>query len=169
VVAAEDKGRRLIAVVLGCENHEDRFKDVIALFETAFREKPLKRTLFSKGDASFSRLLPKSEEILKGRLDEDLFVSYFLSEEGKLSARILWQKLRLPVKAGSQVGRIVVEDERGNQVASAPLFAVNRIEKMTYYKWIDFFRSSLFLLLIPAGIILFAFLKLHKKGRKLRK
>lgn len=166
VVAAEDKGRRLIAVLLGCEHSEDRFKDAIALFETAFREKPLVRHLFSKGDDQFSRDVPKSDTQLRGRLEEDLNVSYFLSEEGKLNAHILWHKLRLPVKEGAQVGNILVEDAQGNEVASSPLYAANRVEKTLYYKWIDFFRSSLFLLCFPASLLLYAFLKLHKKGRK---
>ncbi|MBI2810209.1 MAG: D-alanyl-D-alanine carboxypeptidase [Candidatus Melainabacteria bacterium] len=49
VTAAEDPKRKLIAVLLGCDKIESRNKDAIALFEAAFNEKPLGRTLFSKG------------------------------------------------------------------------------------------------------------------------
>jgi len=53
VAAAEDQGRTLIAVLLGYEKKEDRFKDAITLFETAFREKKKRRLLFSKDPECF--------------------------------------------------------------------------------------------------------------------
>ncbi len=49
VSAAEDDQRKLIAVLLGCEKIEHRYKDAIALFEAGFNEKKVSRTLFSKG------------------------------------------------------------------------------------------------------------------------
>ena len=167
VVAAEEKGRRLIAVVLGCENREDRYKDAIALFETAFREKQKERVLFSSGDNSFFHEVPKATATLRARIDEDLKIHYFPSEEGKLHASVMWSTLSLPIQEGEAVGRLLAYDERGNVVASASLLAVNPIKKTGLYLILDFLRSwkSLVFLFIPSGLLFF-FFKSSKKRRK---
>jgi len=48
VASAEDENRKLIAVLLGYEQLQERYKDAIALFEAAFNEPKVTRTLFSK-------------------------------------------------------------------------------------------------------------------------
>ena len=64
VAAAEDKERKLIAVILSCERLEDRYKDAIALFEAGFNEKKVSRTLFYKGLDIFSLVRWKGPKAL---------------------------------------------------------------------------------------------------------
>jgi len=122
VVAMEKNGRRLIAVTLGCEKSSERFEDAIHLFEAAFREEEQKRLLFAKGQGGFS---PKGDESRRAKLKEDVELRYFPSEESELKAKLIWHKLKSASK-GAQVGKLVVENASGVEVASTPLIAEKR-------------------------------------------
>ena len=169
VVAAEDKGRRLIAVLLGCKTREDRYKDAIALFETAFRERPLERIVLSCADEGYTHQLEKAKTPLRARLREDVRLRYYPSEEVKVMAKIVWHSLKLPIQKGACVAEVYVEDERGNQSASAPLFATSRVEKLTSYKWVDLLKSGKFWAVVLIVSLLGLAVQLRKKSRKLIK
>lgn len=160
VAAAEDHGRRLVVVLLGCETSEDRFKDAITLFESAFREKKKSRVLFSKDPECFSREVPRASGPLKAGLNQDVAIAYFPSEELELEAKLIWHKLYLPIRTGKLVGKLVVSDERGNTLVTAPLFAANDLEKDSSYAWIWWVVA---LAALSMGIYL------TKKGAKFRK
>ncbi len=167
VAAAQDGERRLIAVLLGYEKGEDRFKDAITLFEMAFREKPQKRFLFAKEHEHFSRKVPRADEILRARLDQDVEVSYFPSEEGALNVQVLWDQLDLPISQGMEVGQLVVLDERGNAMTKVPLLAENGLEKTPFYQGAESVRWGFVWLFI--GLIVFFTYKLFKQSTKVGK
>lgn len=127
VAVAEKKGRRLVCVLFGYEEPDDRYRDAIALFERAFREKEVKRPLFAKGDSGFIRKL--KEGTLRARIDSDVTLCYFPSEEQPIQARLVWHKLSFPVKEGDLVGRLEVTSEEGHLLTSTPLFASHPLDK----------------------------------------
>jgi len=167
VAIAEDNGRRLIVVLLGCTSKEDQFTEAMSLFETAFREQKIERLLFPMEHERFVKEIPRASRPLKARLDQDIKISYFPSEEKKLKARLVWNQLKLPITAGQQVGRVIVEDESGESIVDSPLFAETGLKKAVIYKildlakWLAIFGSILFALVIG--------FKLFKKSSKVDK
>jgi D-alanyl-D-alanine carboxypeptidase (penicillin-binding protein 5/6) len=164
VAAAEDNGRRLIVVLLGCASKDDQFKEAMTLFETAFREQKKERLLFPMEHERFVREIPRASRPLKARLVQDVKISYFPSEEKQLKARLVWNQLELPIAAGAQVGRILVEDEAGKSIVDAPLFAETGLKKSVIYKILDLAKWIAII-----GSILFALVvgfKLVKKNQK---
>ncbi len=167
VAAAEHEGRKLIVVLLGCVSNDDRFKEAITLFEAAFREQKKERFLFSKDHEYFVRAIPKASRALKGRLDHDVTVSYFPSEEKELKARLVWNSLQLPIAAGAEVGKLIIEDDTGKTVVESPLFAETGLKKSVINQILDFAKQ-----IAIWGSILFAIvlgIKLFKKRPKIDK
>jgi len=165
VAAAEDNGRKLIAVLLGCQGNNDRFEDAIALFETAFREEKKQRLLFSKDHECFVHEVPKAAGPLKGHLDRDVILSYFPSEEPSLKARVHWKNLRLPVAAGVEVGKLIVEDKKGNLLIESPLYSERELKYSLFYRSVTFAKWAGLLTLVLLGLI--GLCKFFKKSSKL--
>ena len=111
VTGAEHEGRRLIAVLFGCPDRVSRYEDAITLFEEAFREKSQVRRLFSKDHPPFTREISDGKSALKAALNDHVDFSYYPSEERELSAQLVWRDLELPIRAGREVGSIVVSDK----------------------------------------------------------
>ncbi|MBS0630096.1 MAG: D-alanyl-D-alanine carboxypeptidase [Verrucomicrobia bacterium] len=167
VAAAEDNGRRLVAVVLGCKSRDDQFKEAMALFEAAFREKKKNRLLFAKDHECFVKNVPKAKGQLKGRLDHDIVVSYFPSEEKELKARLIWNTLELPIPQGKEVGKLIVEDATGKTLVESPLLAETGLKKAVIYQILDLAKQ-----IAIWGAILLAIVlgfKLFKKSTKIGK
>lgn len=127
VAAAEEGGRRLIAVVLGCKSSDERYEDVIALFEAAFAEKKEKRLLFAHEGSSFQREI--EGKILKAGLKNQVEIDYFPSEEGRMEAQIEWFHKTLPIAVGEQVGELRVLNEHACLLAASPLFALDEVRQ----------------------------------------
>lgn len=136
VAAAEDGGRQLIAVLLGCEKSEDRFKDAIALFEAAFRQKAESRVLFSKDSTVFKKEVLSVEETLRARIKEDLVLLCYPSEEIELRGKLIWKFSGLPILEDDEVGRLEVLGSTGKVVATTPIFAISGIKKKVNFYWI---------------------------------
>jgi D-alanyl-D-alanine carboxypeptidase len=128
VAAAEDKERKLIAVILGCERIEDRYKDAIALFEAGFQEKKVVRTLLSKGFDLFTYPIQGGKTAVQAFLAQDVSLAYYPSEEPAFKTSITWEPLSLPIAAEQRVGVLNVFSDRGSLLASAPLFATKPVE-----------------------------------------
>lgn len=164
VAVAEDNGRRLIVVLLGCKTRDDRFKESMALFEAAFREKKKDRLLFPKEHECFIRKIPKASGLLKGRLDRDVTVSYFPSEEKELKARLVWNSIELPIPAGKEIGKLVVEDVTGKTVVETPLFSETGLKKAVIYQILDFAKQiAIWGTVLFALVIAFKFFKKRPK------
>ncbi|HEY2811126.1 MAG TPA: D-alanyl-D-alanine carboxypeptidase family protein [Rhabdochlamydiaceae bacterium] len=151
VAAAEDPQRKLICVLLGCDQLEQRYKDAIALFEAAFNEKKMSRTLFSKEFDSFSSSIKGGKTLLEAVLPQDLIVEYFASEEQTFHSQIQWDDaVSLPIRRGQKVGQVrIVSEEK--TCALSPLFALKDVEPTFAHslwmrwtackKWISYYLS----------------------------
>lgn len=131
VAAAEDQGRTLIAVLLGYDrqNSHASFADAVALFETAFKENKVVRTLFNMQHDQFSCEIPGAKQKLCAKLKEDVKIEYFPAEEPKLSASLKWFGLKAPLKKGAIVGELKILNNEVLLLASHPIYADNDIEK----------------------------------------
>ncbi len=134
VAAAEDERRKLIAVILGCEKIEQRYKDAIALFEAGFNEEKVSRTLFSKGFDLFSHPVAGGKIPLQAFLSQDIVLEYFPSEEPIFKTAVLWHVPPLPIQAGQKVAEMQILSLENKLLSSASLFAVRAIEPTFRYQ-----------------------------------
>lgn len=178
VAAAEDNQRKLIAVLLGCENLEQRYKDAVTLFDLAFNEKKVSRTLFSKEFDTFSYKVQGGKNPLQAVLCDDLIVDYFSSEESLFHSAVHWKYEELPITPGQQVGEVRIVSEFGHMIMSSPLFALNDVQPTLGYvvhvKWCAFkgilaSHVPLVLALLGCGLLGVTFLIYELSGDKKRK
>ncbi len=142
VAAAKDQGRFLIVVLLGCKDFHERYKDAIKLFETAFNEKRVTRTVFAKGGDLFSIKIAGAKQPLQGSLVEDCVIDYFPTEEPAFKALLHWRDLKLPIKKGDPVGEIqLVSLEGGKVIKSATLHATETLVKTGYYQFLEILQK----------------------------
>jgi D-alanyl-D-alanine carboxypeptidase (penicillin-binding protein 5/6) len=180
VSAAEDENRKLIAVVLGCEKIEQRYKDAIALFEAGFNEKKVSRMLFSKGFDLFNNQIEGGNTPLQAYLAEDIVLQYYPSEEPVFKTTVFWQTPELPIALGQKVGEMRAYSVDGMVLASAPLYAVRAVEATLLYRadlaWKKAKRSlwdNVTLIMATGGILILASTfyyaqRKHKKSRSLK-
>lgn len=157
VAAAEHEGRTLIAVVLGCPDTASRYKDVVRLFEAAFKETQIHRTLFSSLYDHFKLEIPGSKTSLEAALKEDVVLDYFPAEEPKLKGQIAWHPLRLPIREGEEVGVLQLLTQEGTLFKSYSLFAFRDVEKKWTQSLIDFcidYKKGIFFLILALNICL---------------
>ncbi len=129
VASAEDENRKLIAVLLGYEQLQERYKDAIVLFEAAFNEAKVARTLFSKEFDLFSYPIKGGERPLQAAIPADLVLSYYPSEEPQFNTSIEWNALDLPIEPGQLVGQIrVTSAPHGKTLLQVPLFSTQLVE-----------------------------------------
>lgn len=134
VTAAKDENRTLIAAVFGCEKIEHRYIDAIALFEAAFNEKKVVRTLFSRGFDLFSRPVEGGKIPLQAYLPEDVLLEYYPSEEPVFRTAVLWQVPSLPITPNQKVAEIQILSADGQALITAPLYAVKGVEATFSYR-----------------------------------
>jgi serine-type D-Ala-D-Ala carboxypeptidase (penicillin-binding protein 5/6) len=134
VAAAEDQQRKLIAVILGCEKIEQRYKDAIALFEAGFNEKKVSRTLFSKGFDLFTYQVEGGKTPLQAYLSQDILLEYFPSEEPLFKTEMFWRIPSLPILANQKVAEMQIRSHENKILSAAPLFAVRAVEPTLHYQ-----------------------------------
>lgn len=156
VAVAEDPSRKLIAVCLKGKERPDRFRDAIALFETAFSEEKVSRLFFRKGENTYSAALQSSKKTVSASLKEDVTLEYFPSEEPHVEAAIQWGELTAPIKAGTVLGHLILKDPHQGILAKSPLFADNDVAK----------ESQVGYLILLGGLILLASWPMHKRRLK---
>lgn len=133
VAAAEDPQRKLIAVLLGCEKLDQRYRDAIALFDAAYNEPQAERTLFSKNFDSFTTQIRGGKKPLQAVLLEDLVVKYYPSECQEMISKVTWEQTPLPIQKDARVGEVCICFKDGRILARAPLFALSDVHpKLSY-------------------------------------
>jgi D-alanyl-D-alanine carboxypeptidase (penicillin-binding protein 5/6) len=135
VAAAKQGDRTLVAVLLGCKEMTERYRDAKALFEAAFNEKKMSRTLLTEQFDRFPISLPGARQVLQAKMQKDLRFEYYPSEEPNLHASIHWNVPPLPIQEGASVGELVVYDEKNQKLATEPLFAANIVEPTLWKKY----------------------------------
>lgn len=127
VAAAKDRGRTLIAVLLGCESKQDRYKDAVKLFETAFAEVK-KTSVYFDPSYEFSFQFPRLSTPLKASILEDATYSYYPSQEPTVKCLLKWTVKEGAVKKGQHVGVLEIVDSDGNVLVSKSLVASDDLE-----------------------------------------
>ncbi|HSX13964.1 MAG TPA: D-alanyl-D-alanine carboxypeptidase family protein [Chlamydiales bacterium] len=127
VGAAEHHGRELIAVILGCETRDDRYKDAIRLFDAAFAEVEEARVFFKNGQ-TFHHIAEGAKTPLVAVLQSDLSLTYFPSEEPQCKAFVHWDKTALPIRKGQKVGSVRITDIAGNVLQKGELVAKDEVK-----------------------------------------
>ena len=175
VAAAKHRDRTLIAVLLGCEKIDQRYRDAVALFEAAFAEPKVSRKLFARGFDNFSLAVKGGKSILEASLSEDLTLEYYPSEESQFSASIRWQLPCLPIAPGQRVGEIQVVSAKGELLKKAPLFAIYSVESTFSHRCGIFFDKikialsghvALILAVLGAVVIVACFYFFHYPHQK---
>jgi len=121
-VAAEYKGRFLIAIILGAKSSKDRYKDARKLFETAFSEERKNRIVVKKSKKFFHDCDGKNT-LVTASLKDDVQINYYPSEKTPIKAFTHWEDLTLPIKKGQKVGEIRVTDEKDRILQTESLYA----------------------------------------------
>jgi D-alanyl-D-alanine carboxypeptidase (penicillin-binding protein 5/6) len=174
--AAEDAQRKLVAVLLGCENLDQRYRDAIAMFEAAFNEKRTSRTLFSKEFDVFTTHIVGGKTALQATLANDCVVAYYPSEAESLHSAVHWEEKNLPIRKEERVGQVRIFSERGQLVASQPLFAIGDVDPTLRYvikgKWQSLKQAlrahhSYVLVLLGAAFLVGAFV-VHGRRKKVK-
>jgi D-alanyl-D-alanine carboxypeptidase (penicillin-binding protein 5/6) len=128
VAAAQQDGRTLIAVLLGCEKREDRYVDAKALFETAFAETKIHRSFFS-GNETYTQPVQGASSSLQATFGHELAIDFYPAEEPEnVQARIVWKIPPLPIRKGTEVAEMRLIDAKGNLIQSAPLVAKEEVK-----------------------------------------
>lgn len=137
VSAAEDPSRKMIAVIMGCDKLEQRYRDAIALFEAGFNEPKNQRTLFSKNFDVFSTTHKKSRRLIKAVVNEDVVVSYYPSEEPIIRPELEWDLITFPIQLGQRLGTLSLYDQNNHILDSYPLYALEKVHPSLYYQILD--------------------------------
>ena len=163
VAAAEDSERKLIAVLLGCEKLDLRYRDAIALFDAGFNEKKMARTLFSKGFDLFTHEVEGGKIPLQVYLSQDIILQYYPSEEPTFKTAVVWEARALPILAGQKVAEMHILTPSGSLLTSAPLFAVRDVDATfshrAYLAWVKLqggIWTHITLVMASAGILILA-------------
>ena len=167
VGAATHEGRTLIAVLMNCPENEHRFRDSIKLFEAAFREKLISRTLFAKESDRFTRQVRGAKVPLDAILKDDLILNYYPAEEPAFRAEIAWNSTHFP-KEGQEVGLLRLVGENGKTLHEMPIFAAHTVDQKWWSIVADGCQTHKVLLLAlflssQVALLLFYFLKKNQK------
>ncbi|MBS3903789.1 MAG: D-alanyl-D-alanine carboxypeptidase [Simkania sp.] len=128
VAAAKQGDRTLVAVLLKCKESDERYQDAKMLFEAAFSEKKMNRVLLSKEHEQFKLEIPGAKQLLVARLQEDLKLTYYPSEEPQIRSIVNWMVPQFPIEAGQTVGEVVLLDMQSTPLGKAGLIASQRVE-----------------------------------------
>lgn len=153
VGAAKDGDRTLIAVLFNCSDNSQRFQDAITLFEAAFSEKKITRTLLSKEHENFAITLKGAKGPVEAKLIDDVKIEYYPSEEPALKAMLHWDSLKLPISKNQKVGEIRLVSDQGQIFKTVHLFASKPIE-MTWFSKLGQFNLKTILLVLVSFIVL---------------
>lgn len=135
LIASAEKGERsVIAVLLGCQENDGRYRDAINLFEAAFNEKKTSRLLLTKEDEMFTLSIEGAKQALKAQMKDDLSWSYYPSEEPNLKTVISWDVHHLPIQKGQTVGILSLVDQNNTVLKKMPLTAISSIEPTVFWR-----------------------------------
>lgn len=151
VAAAEKEGRLLIAVLLKSKERSDIFRDAVALFEAAFAEPQIEKTVVKRGQQPFALALPSdgapgwlaaATRAVATYADDEVAIRYYPAEAPRLSYHLAWDRVALPVAAGQQVGTLTVTSDDGQVERQVPLRALDAVEESTWQVLRHFWERS---------------------------
>lgn len=170
-VAAEKDHRTLIAVLLGCAKRQDIFEISKKMFEEAFAETKMRRTLLPKGAIATPLKLTGAEKPIIALLDQEAVLEYYPSEEPSVQAYVVWDNLALPVLQGEKVGIIQISDSDGALLAQYDLFSKEEVKATWLYTLQTFYQTianqsllPLLLLTLAAGGIVISLIRRQRRA-----
>jgi len=128
VAAAQYGDRNLIAVVLKCPEHKDIYMDASRLFDAAFNERKETKRVLAKGPQVYTQLVEGASSKLETTLAEDIYISYYPSEEPTVKANLIWDSLIPPLAKHQQVGLITLTSNDGHYKKVVPLLAKEEVK-----------------------------------------
>ncbi len=129
IACAENPDRQLIAVVNKLSEHNQIFRDVITMFDTAFEEKKVSRMLYNAHESEQTIPLKGSKGGLKVALKEDININYYPSEEPTVASQFIWHPLEYPIQQGQIVGEVQIKDETGKIIKSSSFVSLESKKK----------------------------------------
>lgn len=149
VVAAKDKERTLIAVLMKDKERADLWRDSIKLFEAAFNQAMVEKVFLRKGAQKFTVKKDNFREPLETYTKDDLAISYYPAEEPKAKGLIFWDNLKAPIQKDEKVGEFRIVDDKNQMLKSVPLYALKTVKA----SWFDSLLSPMTLLIAAAVLI----------------
>ncbi len=163
VVAAENKGRTLIAVFMKTKERSDLWKDSIKLFDAAFNQPLVEKVYLRKGPQKYSLKQDSFNQPLETYTSEDLSLSYYPAEEPKTKGLLVWNSLSLPIKKDQPVGEFRVVNGKNEVLKSVQIFAANDVKGTFSQTVIDFFQSKMGLFVLASALLMgFLFYRFKK-------
>lgn len=151
IASAKQGDRTLVAVLLHNADRGEMFKDAVRLFEAAFKQPKVERTLLSAGAQPFSLEIPGAKRPVETYLKDPVVSAYYPAEEPEFKALLYWEEsLTLPIKQGQRVGEVRLIAGENTLLATSPLYASHEV---TY----SLFQRSLRPLALIAGLLLLIF------------
>lgn len=129
VAAAKDGDRKLIAVLLKVDERKDIFLDSIKMFDAAFNQPKVQRTLLKGGPQKFSFSLAGAERGVQTYIQNDLKIEYYPAEEPQLKSYLSWDELKLPIVKNQHVGTLILKDSFGKEIQTVPLYAAEDVKE----------------------------------------
>ncbi len=139
VGAATNGDRNLIVVLLKSKERSDIFTDSTTMFEAAFKEKKVRKTLFKAGPQKFALDLAGATNPIKTYAKNDMEIDYYPAEEPVLKAFLQWDKLTPPIAKDQRVGNILVKDSQDQTVQAIALFAEEDVAPTWSYRFRNLF------------------------------
>ncbi len=146
-----------------------RYQEAISLFEMAFREKKMTRTVFAKGYDRFSLEVKGAKTLLEATLKEDLQLAYYPSEEPQFKTETHWNKITLPLHQGDPVGEVRLITEKGHLLKAAPLLAKADVTLSIGARLQAIFRNKVVIVLGVLGLFGFLIYRTIKPSKKRKK
>jgi len=160
VAVAEENGRVLIGVFMGYPSSADLYSDAKRVFETAFKEQKMRRTLLSAGSQEFTKEVSGTRKRLETYLPEKFTYEYYPSEDQGFRLLVHWKLPKLPIVKGAEVGRLEIVGPNHKVLKSTTLYANNSLSQTLWSRLV--FGKTIFLALaiIP---LLWVGLRFRKK------
>lgn len=134
VGSAKNGDRNLILVLLKVKERGDIFTDSVAMFEAAFKEKMVRKTLFKAGPQKFALDLAGAAIPIQTFTRENMEIDYYPAEEPNLKAFLQWDKINPPICKDQKVGDILVKTDHGQIAKTIPLYAVEDVPATWTYR-----------------------------------
>ena len=166
VAAARNKNRTLIAVLLKSSDRDEIFRDAKKLFETAFREKAIRRKLLPAGPQKATLSVKGGAKAIKTYLKKEAALEFFPAEEPVVKCLLCWDKVEVPVEKGQRVGVLNFEDQNGRVLLTEPLFASEKVGYSWSFRLKQFLGGKVFRTIVGVILTLFLFLSLLLMLRK---
>lgn len=126
VASAENGKRSLIAVVLGSPTPQERYSDVIELFNQAFEEVPINHKVYDCQNTTFQFFHPDARKIVNLKLSEDIQLKYYSSTKPIISSKISFSNSKPPFFIGQNLGELAIILDN-DVVLTQRLFAIEDV------------------------------------------